>query len=50
MRNLHTATREYPPLTSAREKPMQQWRPSTVKNKQNYFLKKEAIKENESEN
>ena len=38
MRNLHTATREYPPITSAREKPMQQRRPSTVKNKQNYFF------------
>ena len=32
MRSPYTATREQPPLATAREKPTQQWRPSTAKN------------------
>ena len=35
MRSSHTATRQQPPLTATREKPVQQWRPSTVKKKIN---------------
>ena len=34
-----TVTREKPLLRTTREKPMQQWRPSTAKNKQKKFFK-----------
>jgi len=42
MRSPWTATRVAPPLATTEEKPSQQQRPSTTKNKQNYFLKKEV--------
>ena len=40
MRGLHAATRKKTPLTTTREKPVWQWRPSTAKNKKAKLLKK----------
>ena len=37
MRSPRTATREYPLLATTREKPEQQWRPSTARNKKKYL-------------
>ena len=44
MRSLHTATREWPPFSTSREKPVQQQRPGTAKNK-TIFLKKKGREE-----
>ena len=44
MRSLCTATREQPLLNATREKPVQQQRLSTVKNKFKKFLRKRTEK------
>ena len=47
MGNLLTMTREYPLLTATRERPVQQQRHSTAKNKQmNKIIKKRKLPEN----
>ena len=40
VRSQRTAAREWHLLTASREKPMQQERPSTAKNKSNYYKRK----------